>query len=83
VPHHLLQCGVLVSGLRPLGEHLGKRNYGPTIAVYRFNEAQPDRLADLDGDFLSFLTVWNQATELGKTAYLAEYLLVTATKAVP
>lgn len=59
-----------------------KRNYGPTIAVYRFNEAQPDRLADLDRDFLSFLTAWNQAEEPGKTAYPAEYLLVTATKAV-
>ena len=59
-----------------------KRNYGPTIAVYRFNEAQPDRLADLDRDFLNFLTASNQAEEPGMTAYPAEYLLVTATKAV-
>jgi SAM-dependent methyltransferase len=57
-----------------------KRNYGPTIAVYRFNEAQPDVLADLDRDFLAFLVAWNQATEAGRTAYPAEYLLVTATK---
>jgi ubiquinone/menaquinone biosynthesis C-methylase UbiE len=57
-----------------------KRTYGPTIAVYRFNEDQPDRLADLDRDFLAFLTEWNQADEPGKTAYPAEYLLVTATK---
>ena len=58
-----------------------KRNYGPTIAVYRFNESEPDRVADLDRDFLSFLTASNEATEPGKTAYPAEYLLVTATKA--
>lgn len=57
-----------------------KRNYGPTIAVYRFNEAQPDRVSALDADFLSFLTEWNQATEPGSTAYPAEYLLLTATK---
>jgi ubiquinone/menaquinone biosynthesis C-methylase UbiE len=56
-----------------------KRNYGPTIAAYRFNEDQPQRLADLDRDFLSFLTAWNRAPE-GRTAYDAEYLLVTAIK---
>jgi SAM-dependent methyltransferase len=58
-----------------------KRNYGPTIAVYKFNADQPDRVAALDRDFLAFLTAWNQAEEPGKTAYPAEYLLVTATKA--
>lgn len=57
-----------------------KRNYGPTIAAYRFNEDRPDRLAELDAAFLDFLTSWNQATEAGHTAYDAEYLLVTATK---
>lgn len=57
-----------------------KRNYGPTIAAYRFNQDQPDRVADLDRDFLAFVTEWNQATEAGQTAYDAEYLLVTATK---
>lgn len=57
-----------------------KRNYGPTIAAYRFNEDRPDRLAGLDAAFLDFLTSWNQATEAGHTAYDAEYLLVTATK---
>ena len=55
-----------------------KRNYGPTIAVYKFNADQPDRVAALDRDFLSFLTEWNQSTEPGRTAYHAEYLLVTA-----
>ena len=36
--------------------------------------------AALDRDFLAFLTEWNTATEPGKTAYHAEYLLVTGTK---
>jgi SAM-dependent methyltransferase len=57
-----------------------KRNYGPTIAAYRFNQDRPDRVEALGRDFLSFLTEWNQATERGQTAYEAEYLLMTATK---
>jgi ubiquinone/menaquinone biosynthesis C-methylase UbiE len=57
-----------------------KRNYGPTIATYRFNKEQPERVEALDRDFLSFLTKWNQATEPGQTAYDAEYLLLVATK---
>ena len=57
-----------------------KRNYGPTIAVYAHNQGRPDQLADLDRDFLSFLETWNQSTQPGRTAYDAEYLLVTATK---
>lgn len=54
-----------------------KRNYGPTIATYRFNEDQPDRVAALDRDFLAFLADSNRGS-----AWEAEYLLVTATKAV-
>jgi ubiquinone/menaquinone biosynthesis C-methylase UbiE len=57
-----------------------KRNYGPTIAVYNFNQDRPEQLADLDRDFLTFLEAWNQSTQPGRTAYDAEYLLVTATK---
>lgn len=57
-----------------------KRNYGPVIATYRFNADRPERLAALDRDFLALLECWNQATEPGRTAYYAEYLLVTATK---
>ncbi len=57
-----------------------KRNYGPTISVYKFNADKPDQVAALDRDFLTFLTEWNKATEAGKTSYQAEYLLVTATK---
>src|SRR6478736_2420560 len=57
-----------------------KRNYGPTIAAYRFNKEQPERVEALDRDFLSLLTKWNQATEPGQTAYDAEYLLLVGTK---
>jgi hypothetical protein len=57
-----------------------KRNYGPTIAAYRFNADRPERVAALGRDFLSFLTKWNQAAEPGRTAYDAEYLLVIAAK---
>lgn len=52
-----------------------KRNYGPTIAVYRNNAADPDRTAALDRDFLDFLTAWDR----GGGRWEAEYLLVTAT----
>jgi SAM-dependent methyltransferase len=57
-----------------------KSNYGPTIAVYGFNAQNPDRLSALDRDFLAFLEQWNTSGEPGRTAYEAEYLLVTATK---
>lgn len=57
-----------------------KRNYGPTIAAYRFNADQPERVADLDRDFLALVEKWNHAEKPGTTAYDAEYLLVTATK---
>jgi hypothetical protein len=57
-----------------------KRNYGPTIAAYRFNEDRPERKADLDREFLNFLEDWNQSEEPGKTAYPSDYLLVTAVK---
>jgi hypothetical protein len=59
-----------------------KRNYGPTIAAYKFNADQPERVAALDREFLAFLAEWNKSTEPGTTAYHAEYLLVTATKSV-
>ena len=57
-----------------------KRNYGPTIAAYKFNADDPEKTAALDRDFLAFLTEWNRSTEPGQTAYHAEYLLVTGTK---
>ena len=37
-----------------------KRNYGPTIAAYKYNADAPERVDALDGDFLEFLTSWNQ-----------------------
>lgn len=55
-----------------------KRNYGPTIAVYRHNAESAERTEALDRDFLAFLTETNQATSAGSTAYAAEYLLLTA-----
>ncbi|MDZ4270105.1 MAG: class I SAM-dependent methyltransferase [Mycobacterium sp.] len=57
-----------------------KRNYGPTIATYRFNADDPERVEALDADFLALLTDWNRETVPGRTAYDAEYLLVTAVK---
>jgi ubiquinone/menaquinone biosynthesis C-methylase UbiE len=57
-----------------------KRNYGPTIAVYRYNAADPDRVAGLDRDFLQFLTARNRGGATGPATYDAEYLLVTARK---
>jgi SAM-dependent methyltransferase len=57
-----------------------KRNYGPTIAAYRFNADRPDRIARLDSVFLRFLTEWSRTIDGTRTAYDAEYLLVTATK---
>ena len=56
-----------------------KRNYGPTIAAYRFNADRPDCVEALDRDFLSFLTNWNRGGP-DIAVYNAEYLLVTATK---
>lgn len=58
-----------------------KRNYGPTIAVYTYNEGDPTKIAALDRDFLALLETWNEATGQGRTAYPAEYLLVTARRA--
>jgi SAM-dependent methyltransferase len=52
-----------------------KRNYGPTIAAYRFNQDRPERVDALDRDFLAFLTEWHKGG-----AWDAEYLLFTATK---
>jgi ubiquinone/menaquinone biosynthesis C-methylase UbiE len=57
-----------------------KRNYGPTVAVYKHNAADPERVAALDRDFLELLTTWNRGDTPGQTAYPAEYLLFTARK---
>lgn len=53
-----------------------KRNYGPTIAVYKANAADAERTAALDEAFLEFLT---GRREPGTAArYTAEYLMVSA-----
>jgi ubiquinone/menaquinone biosynthesis C-methylase UbiE len=54
-----------------------KAKYGPTIATYRFNADRPERVAELDRDFLHFLTTWQGTAGAG---YAAEYLLLTARK---
>ena len=56
-----------------------KRNYGPTIAAYKFNADAPERVDALDRDFLEFLISWNQG-DGQRASWEAEYLLVTATK---
>ena len=56
-----------------------KRNYGPTIAAYKFNADKPERVDALDRDFLEFLTGANRGDDQ-HGAWEAEYLLVTATK---
>ncbi len=58
-----------------------KTNYGPTIAVYKYNADSPERIEALDRDFLAFLAGANRATEAGRTNYQAEYLLLTAVTA--
>ena len=54
-----------------------KRNYGPTIAVYRNVADDPERLAALDEAFLGFLTESNRAGEGQPGRWESEYLLVT------
>ncbi len=56
-----------------------KRNYGPTIAAYRFNAEQKDRLDALDRDFLHFVATWDQGVAR-RSYWDAEYLVITATK---
>ena len=58
-----------------------KRNYGPTIAVYAANAADPERVAALDAAFLEFVRQWNVAPAGRPARWEAEYLLVTATRA--
>ena len=71
---------VIGRGLEPLEfRAYWKRHYGPTIAVYRHNADRPDRTADIDEDFLRFLTAWRHDDGDG-AGYPAEYLLVTAQK---
>lgn len=56
-----------------------KRNYGPTIAAYKYNADAPETVEALDRDFLEFLRSWNRGEDQ-RAVWEAEYLLVTATK---
>jgi ubiquinone/menaquinone biosynthesis C-methylase UbiE len=56
-----------------------KRNYGPTIAAYKFNADTPATVEALDAGFLEFLTSWNRG-DGQRAVWEAEYLVVTATK---
>jgi ubiquinone/menaquinone biosynthesis C-methylase UbiE len=58
-----------------------KRTYGPTIAVYAANAADPERVAALDSAFLEVLESWNVAPVGRPARWEAQYLLVTATRA--
>jgi len=56
-----------------------KRNYGPTIAVYKANAADPERTAALDAAFLEYLT--SRRDPGSEARWTAEYLLVAARRA--
>lgn len=56
-----------------------KRNYGPTIAVYRFIAEDPERVAALDRELTALAERFNTGT--GTTTMEWEYLLLTAKKA--
>lgn len=53
-----------------------KRNYGPTIAVYRFIADDPDRVAALDRDLADLASRFGLGN--GSNAFEWEYLLLTA-----
>lgn len=56
-----------------------KANYGPTIAVYRGIEGDPDRVAALDRDLAELARRHDRGQ--GRTVMAWEYLLLTARKA--
>ena len=53
-----------------------KRNYGPTIAVYRFIADDPDRVEALDRDLADLASRFGLGN--GSTTFEWEYLLLTA-----
>jgi 2-polyprenyl-6-hydroxyphenyl methylase/3-demethylubiquinone-9 3-methyltransferase len=58
-----------------------KANFGPTIATYAALAGDPDRLAELDGDFLAFATEHAHRDPNGTTTYEYEYLVAIARRA--
>jgi len=59
---------------------LFKETFGPVVATYARLADDPDRLAELDRDFLDFATRANQGAPDGPARYPYEYLLVVARK---
>jgi hypothetical protein len=59
-----------------------KATFGPVIAVYASLADDPDRLADLDREFLDFATRSNRGAPAGPAEYPYEYLLVIARKRI-
>lgn len=55
-----------------------RETFGPVVAAYA--AAQPDRVADLDREFLAFAARLNQGSDEGPSEYPYEYLLVVARK---
>ena len=56
-----------------------KRNYGPTIAVYRFIADDPAKVEALDRDLVDLAVRFGHTAETGATTW--EYLLYTARRA--
>jgi ubiquinone/menaquinone biosynthesis C-methylase UbiE len=59
---------------------LFKKTFGPVVAIYASLTDQPARAAELDRDFLDFVTRANRGPRGGPACYCYEYLLVTARK---
>ena len=57
-----------------------KANYGPTIAAYKYNADDPDRVAALDRDLAEFVTRSNRGGPDMGAVFEWEYLLVIARK---
>ena len=57
---------------------LFKETFGPVIALYAFLADQPDRVAELDAQFLEFATRANVAARGANAEYEYEYVLVVA-----
>ena len=55
-----------------------RETFGPVVAAYA--AAEPDRVADLDREFLAFAARLNQGGDQGPSEYPYEYLLVVARK---
>jgi ubiquinone/menaquinone biosynthesis C-methylase UbiE len=57
-----------------------RETFGPVNTLYNALADQPERLAQLDRDFVAFATRANRGTPEGRAAFVFEYLLVVAQK---